>query len=81
MLGTDDLLEYMRKYNLTLNSYFQKKLDRYPPKNLKSFINEDNKHLVNEKALDLLSKMLVYDKNLRITPREALDHPYFDHLR
>ena len=23
VLGTDDLLEYMRKYNLTLNSYFQ----------------------------------------------------------
>lgn len=22
VLGTDDLLEYMRKYNLTLNTYF-----------------------------------------------------------
>jgi hypothetical protein len=25
--------------------------------------------------------MLVYDKNLRITPKEALDHPYFEVLR
>ena len=48
ILGTDDLLEYMRKYNLTLNTYFQQKLDRYPPKPLKTFINEENKHLVNE---------------------------------
>jgi glycosyltransferase involved in cell wall biosynthesis len=53
----------MRKYNLTLNTYFQQKLDRYPPKPLKNFINEENKHLVNDQALDLLSKMLVYDKS------------------
>jgi len=25
--------------------------------------------------------MLVYDKNTRITPKEALDHPYFEVLR
>lgn len=81
VLGTDDLLEYMRKYNLTLNTYFQQKLDRYQKKELKTFINSENKHLVNEEALDLLSKMLVYDKNLRITPKEALDHPYFEVLR
>ena len=81
VLGTDDLLEYMRKYNLTLNTYFQQKLDRYQKKELKTFINSENKHLVNEEALNLLSKMLVYDKNLRITPKEALDHPYFEVLR
>ena len=80
MLGTDELLEYMRKYNLTLNTYFQQKLDRYPQKPLKNFVNEENKHLANDQALDLLSKMLVYDKNLRITPREALSHPYFETL-
>jgi serine/threonine protein kinase len=28
--------------------------------------------LVTDDALDLLSKMLVYDKNLRITAKEAL---------
>lgn len=81
VLGTDDLLEYMRKYNLTLNTYFQQKLDRYQKKELKTFITNENKHLVNDFALDLLSKMLVYDKNLRITPKEALDHPYFEVLR
>jgi casein kinase II subunit alpha len=55
VLGTDDLLEYMRKYNLTLNTYFQQKLDRYQKKELKTFITSENKHLVNEEALDLLS--------------------------
>ena len=62
-MGTDDLLDYMRKYNLTMKSYFQKHLDRYPKRPLKSFVNKSNSHLATEEALDLLSKMLLYDKN------------------
>jgi len=36
-----------------------------------------NEHLVSEEALDLLSKMLKYDHAERITPKDAMDHPYF----
>ena len=32
-------------------------------------------------ALDLLSKMLVYEPDKRIRPIDALTHPYFDELR
>jgi casein kinase II subunit alpha len=32
---------------------------------------------VTEEAIDLLSKMLKYDHAERITPREAMEHPYF----
>ena len=35
----------------------------------------------NPLALDLLSKVLVYNPRKRITPLEALLHPYFDELR
>ena len=42
-----------------------------------NFISEKNKHLVNGDALDLLTKMLQMDKNLRITPKEAMQHKYF----
>ena len=76
-MGSDDLLEYMRKYNLTLNAYYQQRLERYAKKPLRSFANVENKHLVSEEAIDLLEKMLVYDKNERITPAEAIKHPYF----
>jgi casein kinase II subunit alpha len=36
---------------------------------------------VSEEALDLLRKMLVYDKNLRITPIDAMKHPYFNPVK
>jgi len=36
------------------------------------FINEKNKDRCPLEGLDLLSKMLVYDKNLRITPAQAM---------
>ena len=32
-------------------------------------------------ALDLLSKMLVYEPGTRIMPIDALAHPWFDELR
>jgi len=35
---------------------------------------EDPKHLEN--FLDLVSRMLVYDPNVRISPAEALNHPF-----
>lgn len=34
----------------------------------------------NELGLDLLSKMLVYDPNYRISARAALTHPYFSEI-
>lgn len=55
-----------------MNSYYQQRLDRYPEKSLKNFINQKCKDLITDEALDLLNKMLVYDKNLRITAKEAL---------
>lgn len=38
-------------------------------------------HLANNEALDLLSKMVVYDKYERITPKEAMLHDYFKVVR
>ena len=35
-------------------------------------MNEQNEHLINEQALDLLDKMLKYDQSLRITAKDAM---------
>jgi len=36
---------------------------------------------VNNEFMDLISKLLVYEPNLRLTPLKALLHPFFDELR
>ena len=35
---------------------------------------------IDENAIDLLEKMLVYDPKARITAENALEHPYFEHF-
>jgi len=35
---------------------------------------------ISEEGKDLLKQLLIYDPNERITPEEALDHPYFNSL-
>ena len=37
--------------------------------------------MVSDEAIDLLSKMLVYDKNERIKCKDAMQHKYFDPIR
>jgi len=37
--------------------------------------------MASDEALDLLSKMLVYDKNERIKCKDAMAHPLFDPIR
>ena len=37
--------------------------------------------MITDEGLNLLKRMLVYDKNMRITPTDAMMHPYFDPVR
>ena len=71
----------MRKYDIPLSNYFQMNLGKYPKIPLSKFVNEKNKLKCNDDALDLLEKMLTYDKKNRITAKEALVHPYFAPIR
>ena len=41
----------------------------------------ENQALCLPEAIDLLSKMLVYDHAERITPKDVMLHPYFAELR
>lgn len=81
VLGTNDLIKYLEKYDLTLDSHFDGILGRYTKKSWKRFVTEENRSLVSDEALDLLDKMLQYDHQKRPTCKEAMAHPYFYPIR
>ncbi|CAD8051770.1 unnamed protein product [Paramecium sonneborni] len=77
VLGTEELQAYIKKYRIRLDPVLESKLGNYPKKEWVKFINAENKHLCSDEAIDILSRMLIYDHALRITPKDAMDHPYF----
>jgi len=81
VLGTDELMEYLDKYNLVLDSHFDGILGRYAKKDFSKFVTSSNQHLCPDEALDLLAQLLQYDHQKRPTTVEAMKHPYFAPLR
>lgn len=44
-------------------------------------MNDKCTDLCSPEVLDLIKQMLIYDHNLRITAKEALNHPFFNSVR
>ena len=72
VLGTQGLFKYLKKYNLKLDDDYYKLIGKHTAKPWTKFIKPQNLPLCNEDALDLLSRMLIYDHNERILPKQAL---------
>jgi len=81
VLGTDDLYTYVEKYNVTLDGHYDDILGQHPKKPWNKFINSQNEALISEECLDLLDSMLKYDHAQRITPKDAMNHPYFKPIK
>lgn len=81
VLGTNDLYAYVEKYNVTLDPHYDDILGQHEKKGWKKFINNSNESLVSEEALDLLDQMLRYDHAKRVTPKDAMEHPYFNPIK
>ena len=83
VLGTKELHKYLEDYKIPLGTQFKDTLGRvhYDAKDWATFINEGNRHLATHDALDLLSKLLKYDHQARLTAQEAMAHPFFDKVR
>lgn len=77
VLGTEELYEYLDKYQIELDPRFNDILGRHSRKRWERFVHSDNQHLVSPEALDFLDKLLRYDHQERLTAREAMDHAYF----
>uniref|UniRef100_A0A8C7DF70 Zgc:86598 n=1 Tax=Oncorhynchus kisutch TaxID=8019 RepID=A0A8C7DF70_ONCKI len=70
VLGTEDLYDYIDKYNIELDPRFNDILGRHSRKRWERFVHSENQHLVSTEALDFLDKLLRYDHHARLTARE-----------
>ena len=57
VIGTDELHEYIAKYDLELDPRFQDILGRHSRKRWDKFMTQENQHLVTPEAVDLLDKV------------------------
>jgi casein kinase II subunit alpha len=81
VLGTDELFDYLDKYDLELDAHFDTILLTHSKKHWSRFINAENEHLVSDEATDFVGKLLRYDHQERPTAQEAMAHPYFAIIR
>lgn len=77
VIGTEELNEYIQKYEVELDPRFHDILGRHSRKRWDKFMTQENQHLVTPEAIDLLDKVLRYDHHERLTAKEAMNHPYF----
>ena len=61
VLGTEELYEYLDKYQIELDPRFSDILGRHSRKRWERFVHSENQHLVSPEALDFLDKLLRYD--------------------
>ena len=61
VLGTEDLFDYLDKYEIELDTQYDDILGRFPKKNWHSFVNAENQRFVSNEAIDFLDKLLRYD--------------------
>ena len=77
--GYEEINNFLEKYqgDCFLQSKIKNKIKGFTKQNWDEFINDKNKYLINDDALDLLNKLLEIDHQKRITAKEALNHRYF----
>lgn len=76
VLGTQELMDYLKKYNLTLSDEFDGILGNYSKKDWEMFIPSGANNACDE-VIDLIDSLLIYDHQERLTAREAMVHPFF----
>jgi len=81
VLGTDELFQYIEKYDIELDAQYDDLLGKFPKRPWSKFITQENKKYISEEALSFLDGLLKYDHQERLTPKEAMEHPYFKPVR
>jgi casein kinase II subunit alpha len=71
VLGTEDLFDYLDKYDIELDAQYDDILGRFPKKSWHAFVNSENQRFVSNDAIDFLDKLLRYDH--QVCPSEDTD--------
>ena len=79
VFGYKEFDKFYNKYqnDIRVNKKVMEQIKNFEKKEWKSFVNENNKYLVNDEVIDLLDKMLKFDPMERIKAKDAVNHPYF----
>lgn len=64
VLGTDDLFDYLEKYDLELDPTVEGMLASHSKKNWVRFVTAENQHLVSDAAMDLVDKLLRFAERI-----------------
>ncbi|KAG1142856.1 hypothetical protein G6F37_001278 [Rhizopus arrhizus] len=80
VLGTISLQEYLKKYNLMLGKQYERRIRQCRSIPWSRFVTPQNKKYMSNELFDLLDKVLRYDHQQRLTAKEAMSHPYFEHV-
>lgn len=73
VLGTEDLLDYLDKYDIELDSQYDNMIGHFPKKTWESFVTAENQRFVSSDALDFLDKLLRYDHQVSQMRAQTLD--------
>lgn len=66
VLGTDDLFDYLDKYEIELDAQYDDILGRFQKKPWHSFVTSENQRFVTNEAMDFLDKLLRYDHQVSL---------------
>jgi casein kinase II subunit alpha len=77
VLGTDDLFDYLDKYEIELDQQYDDILGRFQKKPWHSFVTSENQRFVSNEAIDFLDKLLRYDHQVRKIPTVDLREDMF----
>ena len=61
VLGTEELFDYLDKYDIELDAQYDNILGRFPKKSWHQFVTQENKRFVSSESIDFLDKLLRYD--------------------
>lgn len=61
VLGTEELFDYLDKYEIELDQQYDDILGRFPRKPWTSFVNSENQRFISKEAIEFLDGLLRYD--------------------